>query len=162
MTATKKRAIIDMDNATKIYFSIADSFLDDGQIESIWAIPLEGNLFQIDNIPFYAKNISYGDIVLCDEIDNRQLFKSIVHESGNSTIRVVAYNESRVKEYRDAFRVLGCDSELSDLENLFSLNVPVRIDYKTIWIILEEGLKGDLWDYEEGCISAKHSIDLGI
>ncbi len=32
--------------------------------ESLWATPLGSNQFEIDNVPFYIRGISSGDVIL--------------------------------------------------------------------------------------------------
>lgn len=56
-------------------------------VESVWAAK-EGNGYRIKNIPFFAPNIAYDDMISVED-DNGELFFDdiIIEESGNSTLQ---------------------------------------------------------------------------
>ena len=53
--------------------------------EFLWAAKI-GQDWRVDNIPFFAKNIAFNDIVSVEVADGELYFDKIVSESGNSTI----------------------------------------------------------------------------
>ena len=59
-------------------------------MESIWAEVTEEGYLKINNIPFYSKEISLGDIVSVIQTEENYLLydKTIIH-SNNSTLRIV-------------------------------------------------------------------------
>jgi hypothetical protein len=132
-------------------------FNGDAQIESVWAEKMDTN-YKIANIPFFAYNISYEDIVSAEEEDGELYFEELIIPSGNSTIQMIIYNKTHDniagigKELVD----LGCGWEGSHLEGYISINVPATIDYKIIKSYLDEGFIAEKWDYKEACLAHKN------
>ncbi len=65
------------------------------------------------SIPFYA-GIASGDIVYAeyDEQEGFLTFQKVKEFSGNSTIQTVVLDDhAAIKEIRDIFNTLGCESE---------------------------------------------------
>lgn len=143
----------------KIWFKIEQD--DDGyppvQIESVWATPAGGNLFRLENVPFFAKGVSFKDEVSISEgPDGRKWYADVVLPSGHSTVRVIVYRnadsqplEERVGELRQRFIERGCITELSHLPGLFAVDVPPSLPLETVRPLLEEGAALEAWDYEE-------------
>src|SRR3546814_9863854 len=52
--------------------------------ETMWAVPLGNGRYRLDNIPFYAKLVSDGDVVAASIIDGDLTFEEILEASGRS------------------------------------------------------------------------------
>ena len=134
----------------KVLFDVEN---DDGsvEIESLWAVPSQSG-YRIDNIPFYAKEIAYGDIVSCklDE-DGMLRFTAVVAASGHSTIRLWFADEKDVSSVRETLRTIGCPSEL-DLSRLVAIDVPPSIRYETVRTYLDQQERSGIFEYEEACL----------
>ena len=51
----------------------------------------------------------------------------------------------------------GCESEISNIPKLISVDIPFSVDYfKTVRPFLENGVKKNIWGFEEACI-ARHN-----
>jgi hypothetical protein len=125
--------------------------------ESAWA-KRNGNNFQLDNILFYGKEYSYGDVFSVKKTGEKYFVDELIEESGHSTIRILFSDLSLVDKTRNELKELRCDSELSNLKNLISVNIPPSIDYKNkIKTLLDSGENAGLWEYQEACISNFHS-----
>lgn len=137
-------------NHVKVLFEIED---EDGsvEIESVWAVPVQ-NGYQIDNIPFYAKEVAYGDIVSAKPDEDGMLrFTALVTASGHSTIRLWFANEMDVTPVRDALRGMGCPSEL-DLSRLVAVDIPPSIPYESVHTYLDQQESAGIFEYEEACL----------
>jgi hypothetical protein len=55
------------ESLTKVYIDLPQHWATGG--ESMWALPLGDNLFEIRNTPFHAYGINWGDIVRADSND---------------------------------------------------------------------------------------------
>jgi hypothetical protein len=120
--------------------------------ENIWAVDLGGGRYRIDNIPFYVRGISDGDIVVAKpEDDGRLLFFELVEASLNSTFRLFIFDEEEVPGVRNTFRDLGCPSELVS-GGLISLHIPGSVTMKPIATLIEQGEDDGRWDFEEGAL----------
>ena len=125
--------------------------------ESLWArIVTEG--YQMDNIPFYVVGVSCEDVVAATKQKDSILeFTSVVSRSGHSTIRVCVNDTTAIEHLRDDLRKLGCESEQDYTPNLISVDIHPDVDIRLVWNMLEDGLKQELWEYEDACI--QHTLD---
>ena len=68
-----------------------DDESDCEDIESAWA-KVEGDSYVLDNILFYAREYSLGDVISAVEKDGDLYASGLIRESGHSTIRVLFYD----------------------------------------------------------------------
>lgn len=57
--------------------------------ELIWVKPIGNELYKIDNIPFFAPNLAYEDIISIEHEGDKLYFENLIEMSGNSTVQVV-------------------------------------------------------------------------
>lgn len=134
---------------------------DDGfpptEWESLWVEDAGSGRFQIKNIPFYVKNISSEDIVEGIEQGNMLRYSHLLEPSGNSVFRIYVLDESKVQSARERFRELNIESELSDVPNLFAIEIPRKVPIEPVLNLLMEGKEREEWDFQEGAL--RHNID---
>jgi hypothetical protein len=130
--------------------------------ETMWAVPLGGDRFRIDNIPFFFCGVSSCDVVSARLGDNGTLwYEGIAEIGGHSTIRAVLYGDSpdsrdmeeRVRELRSKLSSLGCSSELSHIPSLVSIDIPPDVPLGPVTDLLKKGTEKGLWDYEEATLA---------
>jgi len=136
----------------KILFEHNNTPENEYGIESAWAIPV-GENFKLDNILFYAPEYSLGDVVSVEGRNGELFVTGLVQESGHSTVRVILSNKESVAPLREQLKKLGCDSEISDVPILISVDIPPEVDYSVIKNLLVEGENLSKWSYEESCIA---------
>ena len=120
--------------------------------EHVWAKHLGDNRYQIDNIPFFVRGVSFGDVVTI-ECDNEELhYKEIVETSGHGTIRVILFDEKDVVPLRDVLSHMGCYSELSHIPTLIAVDVPPEVRYEDVVSFLMKGEEEGRWEYEESVV----------
>ena len=124
-------------------------------IESAWGIKY-GDFYKLDNILFYATGYSHGDIVTASETGDILVVNGLIEESGNSTIRILFDNVNDVEITRKYLNSIDCQSELSNLERLISVNIPFNVTYSEVKKFLLEGLDEGKWELQEACISDIH------
>lgn len=143
-----------MTDRVKILFEYDSGAVGSKEVESMWAIPtVEG--FMLDNIPFYAREISAGDVVSASsDPDGMLRFEALVTPSRHSTVRLWFAKdcESEVPRVRQELRDLGCPSELSDLPRLVAVDIPPTISYDIVRNLLDGYEKIGLLEYEESCL----------
>lgn len=120
--------------------------------EHLWAIPRGTDRFELDNIPFFAKEVAAGDLVAAQYEDNQLVFKQVIQPGGHSTIRVIMYDPDQKAAIRDELTKLGCETEGSHLPNLFAVDVPPNADYTEVMKLLSANAAKDVLDYEEAAI----------
>jgi hypothetical protein len=119
--------------------------------EGIWAIPVGPDRFKIDNIPFYAKGLSCDDIVEAIRKGDNYIFRRVVGQSENSTIRVVVYNLPDESVVRNDLIALGCSIEGTGTPGLIAVNVP-KGSLEDVVDFLENAFAEERLDFEEGAL----------
>lgn len=124
--------------------------------ETIWVSRVEGDVYRVENVPFFAKGLAFGDVVRArPKADEPSLLELpvVVERSGHSVVRVIVQGENSVRECRAAFTDLGCDTELSNFPRLFSVDIPSAVGFARVAEVLDEGVADGRWDYEDGYVS---------
>lgn len=129
------------------------TFPEDGyppeEWESLWAEPLGDRRFRIDSIPFYAKDLSFDDIVQADKEDGFYVLKDVIEYSPNSTIRVLIYDLQDEPRTRRCLRDIGCGIEGSGIAGLLAIDVPKTLVAPTLHFLEDEFRQGRL-EFEHG------------
>ena len=122
----------------------------------IWIFYVFNFILQLsNNIPFYSKEISLGDIVSGIQTEENYLLydKTIIH-SKNSTLRIVFFNENQ--KFKDKILTklidLGCESEAFNV-NFHAINIPIQVDIEEIYNFLDEFVETDDLDYDTGYLA---------
>jgi hypothetical protein len=142
----------------KIVFELeqdADGYPPD-KWESLWGYAVEDGQYCIDNIPFYAKGVSSGDVVTVVSKEGRLQFERVVRPSGNSVVRLYVSDVSDMQATRDSFRELGCESELHSNPKFVAVEIPSTVSGEPVENLLETGAKSGRWEYEWGVL--RHPI----
>lgn len=139
----------------KIGFVLPFEDRDQGvEAENLWAVPIGGDLFCLDNIPFYVYGVSLRDVVIANEIEGRLRFRGVADRSGHSTYRVLVkdtagYEDEAFQKLWDRIRELGCLSEVAR-RCWIAIDVPPDSDVFAVYRILEQGDEKGVWTFEEG------------
>ncbi|MFP2906906.1 DUF4265 domain-containing protein [Pyxidicoccus sp. 3LFB2] len=120
--------------------------------EGLWARPLGGGEFQIDNVPFFAKGIAYGDVVSALAVNQELQFRQVVRPSGHATLRLIIYDEEDVASVKALLEQQGCSIERSHIPGLISVDVPPAVSLSALKPLLDEGEARERWGYEEACL----------
>ncbi|ELR70826.1 hypothetical protein C900_03261 [Fulvivirga imtechensis AK7] len=123
------------------------------EIEMLWCIK-SGNHYIVDNIPVYVPSVAFKDVVEGRKVNGELFATQILEVSGNSTVRVLFKNKALIGGTIDKMRLLGCDSEISNIPHLVAFNIPKEIDYfNLVQPYLQEGENKGKWEYEESCLA---------
>lgn len=120
--------------------------------EGLWARPLGGGLFQLDNVPFFAKGVACEDVVSATNVGGELLFQKVVRPSGHATLRIIVYEEGDVADVQALLEKHGCAVERSHVPGLLSVDVPPTVSLDTLKPMLDEGETEERWGYEEACL----------
>jgi hypothetical protein len=76
------------DDHTKLHIDLPNHWAVGG--EAIWARMLGGNRYRIENVPFYAYNLNFGDVVeaAASAPDRKPSVMRVLERSGHRTLRV--------------------------------------------------------------------------
>jgi hypothetical protein len=129
----------------------------DDTAERMWAKFLGDDLYEIDNIPFVAYDLHYGDVVRAlaqDELTVPVIVR-IVRRSGHKTLRV-AFDESATDAQRsDLIARLEGDGVIGEKMHtrFYAFSVPPERDYQGTCDLLSGLEKDGILTYETGVSS---------
>jgi hypothetical protein len=130
--------------------------------EGLWAIRLNDERYELDNIPFFAYGVSCCDVITVRERpQGYYTFDRLVEERGHSTLRVILSEGSkdcrplleRAKDIREILRKLGCSVELNSDPFVIAVDVPPSVSLTDVRKILDPGEEKGLWGYEEATVA---------
>ena len=95
------------DDLTKVHIDLPNHWATGG--EAMWATLLGGNRYRIENVPFYAYNLNYGDVVeaVASAPDRKPSVMRVVARSGHRTIRVFFKEATEENERLTRLKSLG-------------------------------------------------------
>jgi hypothetical protein len=135
----------------KVFFQLVQD--EDGYppvaVESVWAERIFEGLYRIENIPFFTRDATLGDVVQTRTEDGVQWFSSMQVSSTNTLVRVILSDGRDPNETRQVLLELGCDSELSHLQCLFAVNVPAHVPIDSVRAVLDLAAAEGWLEYEE-------------
>jgi hypothetical protein len=126
--------------------------------EGIWAIKLENGNYQIDNIPWFAKNLAVDDEVIAHpDSDGVLWYVEKSNWAGHFTIRLIPLIDDtwteKIALVRNTFVASGITVEGLSQYGILALDIEPGVDLPRLKLQLTDGENKGLWSYEEGCIS---------
>ena len=93
---------MDDESLTKIHVDLPNHWATGG--ESLWALRLGGDRYQVENVPFYAYGLNFRDVVEAKAAapDLKPSVLRVVERSGHRTIRVIFHDGATKEEDRIA------------------------------------------------------------
>jgi hypothetical protein len=146
----------------KIRFNLDPNDWHSATAERIWAEPVGEDIehaFRLMNSPFYARGVSFLDIVRAEEAhDGTGLeYAGTIRRSGHSTIwLLVPLGSSKFAEHWDLLHSKDCTYESTTMDTqlgmrtLYSVDVPTTANFDEIRSILEEGHRQGVWIFQVG------------
>ena len=121
--------------------------------EGLWVEHVAGDVYRVDNIPFYAYGMSSEDEVVARRSEGHLIFEKVSRHRGHSTYRLIAKSKNGAKpnlaEIEAGIKSFGCSFEGMD-GRLYAIDVPPGADIHGLYRWLEGGVSRDDWDFEEG------------
>lgn len=135
-----------------VYRNIEDEIAE----ETIWSKKLESGYYMIDNIPFYAPNLAYNDVISVEDDNGVLYFDDLIEYSGHSTLQIIFFKEDKAQEILMKLEKLGCKWEGMKDQPYYAIDVSPNLNYTSIRQILDEESKKEVLDYRESCLSKNH------
>jgi hypothetical protein len=138
------------DELTKVHVDLPNHWATGG--ESLWARPLGGDLYELDNVPFYAYGLNYRDVVRAtsDSPDLKPEVCEVVRPSGHATIRVSFGKhvpEERMLERLASLKSLATSFERAT-ERYFALDLEPEANIAQVRAALDTWEQSGEADYE--------------
>jgi hypothetical protein len=131
--------------------------------ETLWAelaSSSDGGCFRPLNSPFFARGVSYEDVVEATFIEGSHLvfqFKDVAERSGHSTFMMLSErDEPRFESYWSFLQKAGCTYEDTDIglsigrRRLRSVDVTPSADLQEVQDFLARGEHAKVWMFQEG------------
>ena len=141
---------------TLTYYDLEDNIAE----ETVWIKSLNDKEYQIKNIPFYAPNIAYNDIVKVEDDEGVLYFDEVIKASEHSTIQIVFFKEGFSEIITKDIELLGCSWEGMHNQKIIAIDVPPDINYNKIKEYLNVQFSRSILDYKEACLSQTHSKNI--
>jgi hypothetical protein len=144
----------------KVRFSLVQD--EDGwppvSSEGVWAEPLGGDHYRIDNTPWFTRNLSVDDVVEAVAGDDGLLWATRrVSHGGRLTVRVIPLRDGPLQDLQavlDAFEDLDVTGEgAAPAYRIVALDISPDADLAAVKARLRRGEADGSWAYEEGGIS---------
>jgi hypothetical protein len=136
----------------KVFFEIVqdEDGYPDCTVESVWAMSTDvPGEYIIDNIPFYARVATCGDIVRVRvDAEGVRWFESVVREAECSLMRVIVRDEANLPGVIEALQNLGCEVERAR-GCFFAVSIPFAVELEKVQAWLAEREGGGMLYYEE-------------
>lgn len=127
--------------------------------EGLWAERVEGDLYRLDNTPWFARGVAAEDVIEVRPGAGGVLWFAQVRERGGRiVVRVIPRGDGPLGGDRqgvlDAFEPLGVTGEgMSSPVNMVALDIGPDAPLSAVKSLLVTGEADGRWYYEEGCIS---------
>ena len=135
---------------TKVHIDLPNHWAIGG--ESFWAKALGNDLYQIENVPFFAYGLNYHDIVkaISESQDLKPEIQEVVKRSGHKTIRVI-FTKTVEREQQvnllDTLEKFNATYERADAINV-AIDIKTEGNYNAVYDLLEEYIEKDYLSFE--------------
>jgi hypothetical protein len=119
--------------------------------ESMWTEVLPDGSFQLKNIPVWVSGLSLDDVIDGRRRGTEIWFRKVRRRSGHSTYRIAFQDPSGPQGPQpefDALNSLGCGYERVR-GRFIALDVPAETDVDAVYQLLEDGMAGGKWWFDE-------------
>jgi hypothetical protein len=133
--------------------------------ESMWALPLGADRYQVKNVPFFAYGLNFDDTVeaIAPEPGTKPEIRRIVEPGGHRTIRV-SFEAQTPREQRGPL-LEQLNAHKASFENangtLYAIDVEPEGDYDAVREQLDDWQREGLLDYETCEARVPGSFDEG-
>jgi hypothetical protein len=120
------------------------------EVESLWGIRRYDGI-ELDNIPFFAKDVALGDIVTTTTAGDGALeFESVIRRGGHSTFRILLLQEQGDDPRRTMDELIARGLSVEEDAGLLAVDVPPGVALGPVRDYLFEGIDSGRWEVEEG------------
>jgi|GEM_PF-753159 len=128
-------------------------------VETLWAEFKEDIKYQIKNIPFFAPNIAFNDIITVEEENGNLHFDEIINASEHSTIQIVFFNEKEMDKVIKDIELLNCSWEGMYNQKLLAIDVPPNVNYSIVKEYLTTQFNSNIIDFKESRVADMSAIE---
>jgi hypothetical protein len=137
---------------TKVHVDLPNHWATGG--ESMWAVELGDDLYELRNVPFHAYDLNFGDVVYAtaDSPDLKPEIRRVVRRSGNQTLRVLFakdQSEETMLSLLHSLKPLEVSFERGK-DRFFALDLEPSADVQRVREVLDDW-ENQGWAHYETC-----------
>lgn len=118
-----------------------------------------GEYYRLTQVPVFAPNIAYGDIVKVEFDDGEFHFDELIEESGYSVAHIVIWKPEHKDRLIAALSGFGCGVNAHAANNYLVVNIPPELLYQPIRTFLQLEKSSENIDYRD-CLSKVHAATI--
>jgi hypothetical protein len=129
------------------------------ETETVWVEGTKDGELRLRNTPFFAKDLSYMDIVKVVIEGDELVFSDVSQRGLHSTYRLVVEPTASISEIKRRLAELsriGCTYEFFEGLQLYAFDIPANVNVDDVYALLSIGEKEGLWSFEEGHFYRAH------
>ena len=134
----------------ELHIELPNHWAIDG--ESVWALNLGEDIFEIKNVPCYAYNLNMGDRVFAtiQPPDLIPRVQKVVAKSGHRTLRALLHENVDLREWKKLIVSLGdyAAALIQVSDRFFAFDIPPDGDYDSLYLKLEDLEQLGILQYE--------------
>lgn len=115
-----------------------------------------GAYYKLVDVPAFAPNIAYGDIVRVEYEGGEFHFDEVIEESGYSVAHIVIWKHGSKEHLINTLSDLGCGVNTHVADNYLVVSIPPRLMYQPIRGFLDEQKSVGNIDFRD-CLSRVHA-----
>jgi Domain of unknown function (DUF4265) len=122
-------------------------------VESIWCAQVEGNHFRLINVPYFAKDVAWGDVVSAKGDDELWWFERVVQRSGYATVHISSFDAEKTQRLLDWCKANAGILETAFNGKYFALGIPPAVA-QADWMAFLQGLESsgeNAFEFEVAC-----------
>jgi len=133
----------------------AEGYPKSRNAEALLCKPLnpDCSLCVVASVPFYLKNVAYGDTITTRDKPSGLEFGEVVKRSGYSVYRVLLHQTDKKEELTN--KLLDLDVLLEQDGNLIAIAIPPAADSDTVVDYVLEGKRKGFWGAQDGYVFEK-------
>ena len=141
-----------MDQKVKVIFRLERD--EDGyppeDVESLWGLRCADGV-EIDNVPWFVKGVSLGDVVSVVQASDGVLeFERVLRRSGHSTYRILLLDQEARALERTIAELTAMGLGVEEDAGLLAVDVPPTVSLNSFTKHLLVGVRSGRWEAEEG------------
>lgn len=138
------------------YYDVEENLAE----ETLWIDSLDDNKYQVKNVPFFAPNIAYNDIIAVEEEDGSLYFDEIIETSEHSTVQIIIFKKEAIEQTIKDIESLKCSWEGMHEQLLIAVDVPPNVNYLDVRKYLNKQFSNNIFDFKEACLSETHQSNI--
>lgn len=127
--------------------------------ERMWAFGRGEDRYEIDNVPWFVRDLACGDVVeaVAPDPSSHPVFTRLLQRSLHLTIRIICFRSGPLagdlQAVLDAFVPLGPYAEGVDQYGMVALDIAPETPLRPVYEKLVAGRADGSWEWEEGRIN---------